>query len=307
MPSSAARPSGGELFAFVRPSQNGDDAPAVTQNFPGLIIFGDNGANLLIGTAGDDIIYGFGGNDRLVGLGGNDILDGGAGADRLEGGYGFDYAGYETAFAGVTASLADPVHNTGDAAGDSYTSIEGLIGSDYADTLTGNDGVNALYGGAGNDILNGRGGSDHLFGGPGNDRLNGGGGNDWLYGEGGNDRLDGGAGNDRLYGGGGLDSFVFDTPLSATSNIDQIFDFRSIDDTILLSGSIFTTIGPPGPLPAGEFFVGAHAADADDRIIYNKSTGALSYDPDGTGPAAATQFAALSPGLAIGSGNFHIF
>ena len=36
-----------------------------------------------------------------------------------------------------------------------------------------------------------------------------------------------------------------------------------------------------------------------DRIIYDSSTGALSYDPDGTGSAAAVQFAELSPDLAL--------
>jgi Ca2+-binding RTX toxin-like protein len=48
------------------------------------------------------------------------------------------------------------------------------------------------------------------------------------------------------------------------------------------------------------------AADAGDRIIYTKGTGALSYDPDGTGSTHATQFATLSAGLNLSDANFQI-
>jgi serralysin len=48
-----------------------------------------------------------------------------------------------------------------------------------------------------------------------------------------------------------------------------------------------------------EFRIGAAAQDADDHIIYNDVTGALSFDVDGTGAAAAVQFAQLSAGLAL--------
>jgi Ca2+-binding RTX toxin-like protein len=119
--------------------------------------------------AGDDVVYGRGGadtllggagTDQLYGETGNDVLEGGSGADLLDGGDGSDTASYAHASAGVVASLANPASNTGDAAGDTYVSIENLGGSAFADTLTGNDADNVLEGGRGNDILDGQGGSD---------------------------------------------------------------------------------------------------------------------------------------------------
>ena len=79
-------------------------------------------------------------------------LDGGTGGDALIGGAGFDFATYWNATAGVTANLSDASQNTGEAAGDSYVSIEGLIGTSFADTLIGDGGVNLLRGGPGADV-----------------------------------------------------------------------------------------------------------------------------------------------------------
>ena len=71
----------------------------------------------------------------------------------------------------------------------------------------------------------------------------------------------------------------------------MIFDFSSLDDKIFLGSSVFTAAGALGSLAPEAFFVGNAAHDADDRIIYDSTTGALNYDPDGTGAATATQFA----------------
>jgi len=54
-----------------------------------------------------------------------------------------------------------------------------------------------------------------------------------------------------------------------------------------------------GALAAGAFRTGAAAQDADDRILYNSATGALSFDADGNGAGAAVQFAALQAGLSL--------
>jgi Ca2+-binding RTX toxin-like protein len=109
------------------------------------------------------------GNDTLTGNTGTDFLYGGAGADAMDGGAGFDYADYSAATAGLTADLGVTANNTGDALGDTYTSIEGIRGSAFDDNLRGNGGNNTLLGGGGNDFLRGRGGADVLNGGAGTD------------------------------------------------------------------------------------------------------------------------------------------
>lgn len=73
---------------------------------------------------------------------------------------GNDTVSYANGSSAVVANLASPAANTGFAAGDTYNSVENLIGSDFNDTLTGNTGNNTLEGGAGADKLNGGTGLD---------------------------------------------------------------------------------------------------------------------------------------------------
>ncbi|HEX8366910.1 MAG TPA: Ig-like domain-containing protein [Allosphingosinicella sp.] len=131
-------------------------------------ITGGGGDDVVEGGAGDDILHGNGGSDELRGGGGkdvlyagagNNVLIGGAGADTLVGGFGTDTASYAGS-GGVKASLSDPSKNTGDAAGDVYSSIENLTGGDGADDLEGHAGENAIHGGRGSDYLRGRLGAD---------------------------------------------------------------------------------------------------------------------------------------------------
>jgi Ca2+-binding RTX toxin-like protein len=152
------------------------------------------------------------------------------------------------------------------------------------DTFLGGVRGETVYGGDGNDKLSGGIGNDRLIGGAGNDRLDGGVGND---------KLTGGAGRDVLKGGLGADTFVFDAA-PAAGEIDIVSDFGSVDDTFQLKKAIFTELSRTGKLAADAFHLGSKAADAEDRIIYHKSTGALFYDPDGTGAQAQVQIAVLS-------------
>jgi hypothetical protein len=125
----------------------------------------------ITGDGGDETITGVGDGiwEVISGAGGDDVLEGKDGHDTLQGGAGFDHASYSTAPSGVAASLVNPAGNTGDAADDSYDSIEGLIGSSFDDTLVGDALVNTLQGGEGNDTLTGGLGQDKLIGGAGDD------------------------------------------------------------------------------------------------------------------------------------------
>src|SRR5262249_28017889 len=96
-----------------------------------------------------------------------------AGADALAGGAGSDTASYAHATAAVYVDMENVAANTGDAAGDTYTSIENLTGSAFNDTLMADELANFLDGGAGNDLLVGRGENDTLVGGSGADILQG--------------------------------------------------------------------------------------------------------------------------------------
>ena len=79
-----------------------------------------------------------------------------------------------------------------------------------------------------------------------------------------------------------------------------------MDDTIALDNAVFTAFGRTGTMSSSAFYAGAAAHDFTDRVIDNSNTGALSYDPDGTGAAAAVQFAELSPGLVLTYQDFPI-
>ena len=176
----------------------------------GDTLVGNAGANLLLGNDGGDWLRGRNGNDRLEGGAGGDQLEGGAGNDILYGGTGndtlignagsdefhggdsvwLDTVSYSGSSKAVIASLANSAINTGDAAGDTYDSIDCLIGTFGADTLYGDGNFNRLTGDSGDDLLFGGGANDELFGGWGDDILNGGAGADWLEGGGGIDDSD---------------------------------------------------------------------------------------------------------------------
>jgi serralysin len=241
-------------------------------------LMGDGSANALDGRADHDTMFGAGGADTLDGGDGNDKLVGGAGADHLDGGAGRDRAQYSDATAGLRADLQDSSINTGIATGDTYLSIENLVGSDFRDNLRGDAGDNGIWGKAGDDSLYGRDGDDILSGGNGNDTLN---------------------------GGAGRDTFVFNTFLNTATNVDTISGFSVAEDTIRLDNAIFATL-LLGVLAADAFFIGPAAQDAQDRLIYNSATGALLYDADGIGGGAAVQFATLGTGLMLTNNDFLI-
>jgi len=124
------------------------------------------------------------GNDTLNGGSGDDTLIGGAGNDQLNGGLGdFDVADYSKSTVAISGSLTTgsitvklPTPET-----DTLTGIEGVIGTNYADSIIGGATNDSLVGGAANDTLNGSSGNDTLVGGTGIDSLVGGAGDDVFY------------------------------------------------------------------------------------------------------------------------------
>ncbi|MDX0573809.1 hypothetical protein GOD68_26700 [Sinorhizobium medicae] len=252
-------------------------------------VVGSNYSDRIAGNALANVIAGGGGNDAISGNDGNDILIGGAGADRIYGGNGTDTANYNAASAAVAVNLVSPSTNTGEAAGDTFSSIENISGSRFHDRLIGDNLPNLISGGNGDDNIGGAAGRDTLRGDAGNDFLNGG--------------LDA----DVLSGGSGKDSFVFATLLSS-ANVDTLTDFVAVDDTIRLENGIFTKITSTGVISGTEFVanISGLAADQFDRIVYETDTGRLLYDADGSGSGAAVQFAKLTAGLGLTAADFFV-
>jgi len=257
----------------------------------GLVWTGTSSAEAKVGTTFQDSLNGAGGNDNLSSLAGDDWLEGGSGIDTLNGGLGNDSFGVDSASdliteavgegtdtvqASVTYSLLVKATNGESLTLTATAAINGT-GNALNNTVTGNGSANLLQGGAGNDSPTGVAGKDSL---------------------------DGGLGTDQLTGGAAADVFRFDTTLELVNGAavtDTITDFTtSKSDRIELSHQVFTSLSGAavsnGVLSSAAFLsstTGA-ATTASQRILYNSTTGLLSYDSDGTGTGAAYGFALLS-------------
>ena len=245
-----------------------DDANTITGNDGNNALNGNGGADTLLGGIGQDALYG-GADD--------DLLDGGEGADRMAGGHGNDTF--------IVTSVDDKVVESSD------QGTRDVVKSSVSYTLSANVEVLELQG-IGN--INGKGnvGANTIIGNIGKNVLTGLGGADTLSGGAGDDKLLGNAGNDVLTGGSDADTFVFNTG----GGVDRITDFVSGTDEIQLVQGLVNILGGKAVLNEGSFYAEAGAvsgADADDRLIYNTSTGDLYYDVDGSGARSAVKFATL--------------
>jgi Ca2+-binding RTX toxin-like protein len=251
----------------------GSNAIDLTGNAIANTLSGNTAANVLDGGAGADRLEGAGGNDTYFVDQAGDVVVEGAGG------------GFDTVLTQASYTLA------ADAEVEVLTAMQGT-----AAFLTGNAFANAITGHAGADQLKGLAGDDVLTGGSGNDRLS------------------GGLGRDVLTGDTGKDVFVFDTAVAKkkNANIDTIKSFSVKDDGIWLDNAIFTALGrkgsltKPAKLKKDAFYQGSKAHDGDDRIVYNKKTGALSYDADGNGSKAAIKIATLSKNLKLTEKDFFV-
>jgi serralysin len=258
-------------LTLVGPSAIGTIGNDDLQNLS-LDLTGTAVGEIMNGSANGDTIRAMGGHDTLYGGAGNDLLDGGAGNDKMFGGLGDDIflvdSKNDTAveYAGQGLDTVRTTFNSYQLAGE----IERLeFAGSGAFVGYGNVLDNIIVGGAGADLLNG------------------------------------GLGNDTLTGGAGADRFGFNSALGP-KNSDTITDFSVAEDKIQLENAIFTALKSAGTLAAGAFNTGAAATQADDRIIYDSNSGALFYDADGTGSAAAVQFGWISPYLNLTNLNFQV-
>ncbi|ANL44571.1 serralysin-like metalloprotease domain-containing protein (plasmid) [Rhizobium phaseoli] len=162
----------------------------------------------------------------------DNVLAGNADEQDFHGWGGRDTVDYSASSEGVSLDL-DYGGDGGDASGDTFDSVENVIGTAFDDTLwgsatgnvfTGNAGDDSLYGWLGDDTLLGGAGNDHLENGIGNDIVLGGEGNDFVVADVGNDSIDGGDGSDTVALSGG--------------NIAEYTIFRTADDAVTIVGAL---------------------------------------------------------------------
>ncbi len=220
-------------------------------------------------TVGADQLIGNGASNLIEAFLGNDILDGrGAGADTLNGGGDNDTYIIDAGDTIIDASGIDLVQS-------STISLN-------LSTLGGGQIENAQLLGRAN--------------------LN-------ITGNGGKNVITGNLGKNTLTGGLDDDTFVFNTKLSSTK-ADRITDFTRVDDVMHLENTgtgLFNGLAN-GVLAASRFKANATgtATDSDDRIIYNKTTGDLFFDKNGSGAGGAIKFATLSDKPTITAADFFV-
>ncbi len=259
----------------------------------------------LQGSNYSDILIGDSGANTLSGLGGDDVLEGGAGADTIDGAAGFDLISYAHSTSGIVSNLATGT-NTGEAAGDVISAIEGVVGTPYDDAFTAGSSSVIFIGGAGADTFNANGaiigvsystsesaisvdltaslaaggdaqgdtlnGVRNLYGSGFDDVLTGDAYPNLIEGGWGNDTIDGGAGNDVIYGYANTHLPYFQN--QSGPQADTIHGGLG-DDTIysIANDSGTVVFGDGGADTIYVSVAEAHGGDGNDALIGQHSAG----------------------------------
>ena len=174
----------------------GDDDPnddldtVITGDGDDTILTGDDDDSITSG-AGDDVIDAGFDDDTIDAGDGNDEIVGGEGADSIIAGDGDD-----TIFAGNAPGVPDAIN------------IPDADVGGFSPDLVPENGLDTVFGGAGNDVIFGQDDDDELFGEEGNDAIDGGIDDDLIDGGTGNDTLTGGQGVDTILGGADRDTII---------------------------------------------------------------------------------------------------
>lgn len=307
---------------------------------------GGSGQDKLYGGAGNDVLFGETGNDTLDGGTGNDAMDGGAGDDlfltgagndAFHGGDGIDTVDYSLASTSAVLHLDNTQPGFQAALGDTFFSVENVIGTNMNDIIHGTAAANVLYGGQSSDDLYGLAGADRLYGSAGPDYLHPG--NDFDA-----DLADGGDDIDTVTYFDSASGVVVDLELGQTGGgavFDVLLSIENVigsshDDTLTvdnggfatggegddtLSGSTFFANGPfnytmehlSGGSGADKFLVhrntgldyiddfipGTIFGPAGDILVIKSSEfGGIQYEADGTGASTAIRNVAAGAPLA---------
>jgi Ca2+-binding RTX toxin-like protein len=107
-----------------------------------------------------------------------------------------------------------------------------------------------------------------------------------------------------LSGGAGSDQFIFDIRAHNYHSANTVTDFTSGIDGVRMDALHMPELGVSGTLAAGDprFHAASGATtghDADDRLIYDTSSGTLYFDPDGNGSQEAAAVATFQSGGTI--------
>lgn len=243
----------------------GDGDDSINLNISHSKVSGGNGIDSINLDASHTTVSGGDGNDLIIAEGnflylsgdvGDDIvrpkevgfatIDGGSGTDTI------DFSQYENLGLGIKVNLnlkLIPIDIIGVS---TITNFENVIGTNLADTITGNSSSN---------LLNGGGGHDTILSGSGGDLI--------LAGDG-EDQIDGQAGTDTLTGGGGNDLFVFSSSKDlnkALTKADTITDFTRGEDKIQLNFDSNTKVKGTQTFN----FIGSQ--------LFSKKAGELRYTP----------------------------